>query len=88
MAVWSEVDFPELSPTMRLDAEYYQPHYVKAVASLKAANAVKVSSFAYVTDGIHASPEWVEDDGMRYLSAKSVKDNYFVIENAGQISLA
>ncbi|MBV9868989.1 MAG: hypothetical protein JO316_26890 [Abitibacteriaceae bacterium] len=88
MAVWSEVKLPELSPTMRLDAEYYQPHYVKAVAKLRAVEAVKIASFADVTDGIHASPEWVEDGGVRYLSAKSVKDNYFVIEDAGHISAA
>lgn len=87
MAVWSEVNLRDLSPTMRLDAEYYQPYYVKAVAKLKAIDAVRVASFADVTDGIHASPNWVENGGVRYLSAKCVKDNYFIIDDAGEISV-
>ncbi len=88
MAVWSEVKLRALSPTMRLDSEYYRPHYVYAISKLKSAGAVRIGSFADVTDGIHGSPEWVEEDGVRYLSAKSVKDNYFVIDNSGQISVA
>jgi hypothetical protein len=45
-----------------------------------------VDSFADVTDGIHASPDWVDEGGVIYLSAKCVKDNYFVLSDAGQIS--
>ena len=45
-----------------------------------------VVSFADVTDGIHGSPVWVEEGGVTYLSAKCVKDNYFVLTDAGQIS--
>lgn len=85
MAVWNEVSIKHL-PFLRFDPEYYQPHYLKAIDQLKAVNAVPIGTFADVTDGIHGSPEWVDDDGVRYLSAKSVKDNYFVLANAGQIS--
>ncbi len=86
MAVWSEVDYRNL-PNIRLDAEYYQPHFFHAIGRLHAMNAVPVFTFADVTDGIHASPEWVDGGGVRYLSAKCVKDNYFVLDGAGQISV-
>ncbi len=85
MAVWNEVSIRHL-PFLRFDPEYYQPHYLKAIEQLKAFNAIPIGRFADVTDGIHGSPEWVDDGGVRYLSAKSVKDNYFVLANAGQIS--
>ena len=54
--------------------------------ALLSARPVTISSFAYVTDGIHASPEWVDNGGITYLSAKCVKDNMFDLKNAGQIS--
>lgn len=84
MAVWNEVSVKQL-PYLRFDPEYYQPHYLNTIELLRKANAVPIYTFASVTDGIHASPEWVED-GVRYLSAKSVKDNYFVLADSGQIS--
>jgi hypothetical protein len=76
----------ELVGNRRIDPEYYQPHYVTLMTQLVAAKATPVESFADVTDGIHGSPEWVEIDGITYLSAKCVKDSYFVLTDAGQIS--
>lgn len=86
MAVWSSVNIGQL-PNFRFDAEYYQPSYVELSAQLAKADPQAIGDFAYVTDGIHASPEWVEEGGMRYLSAKSVKDNEIILHTAGQISL-
>jgi type I restriction enzyme, S subunit len=86
MAVWSEIPINALSPTARMDSEYYQPYYLNLIEQLNAVEAVPIESFATVTDGIHASPDWVEEDGVRYLSAKCVKDNFFALEGAGQIS--
>ena len=80
------IKISELQSNGRLDAEYYQPHYRELTKKLMAAGAVQVQIFAKVTDGIHGSPEWVEEGGITYLSAKCVKDNYFVLEDAGQIS--
>lgn len=85
MAVWSIPKFSKL-PDLRYDPEYYQPSNLELSIRLAAANPVPVSSFADVTDGIHASPDWVESGGTTYLSAKCVKDNYFVLDDAGQIS--
>lgn len=86
MAVWSSVNIGQL-PNFRFDAEYYQPSYVELSAQLAKADPQAIGDFAYVTDGIHASPQWVEEGGMRYLSAKSVKDNEIILHTAGQISL-
>lgn len=84
-AVWSRISAAQ-AVAYRLDPEYYQPEYLKLEATLASAEAQRVDDFAYVTDGIHASPDWVEDGGVRYLSAKCVKDNFFVLTDAGQIS--
>lgn len=86
MAAWSSVNIGQL-PNFRFDAEYYQPDYVELSAQLAKVDPQSIGDFAYVTDGIHASPEWVEEGGMRYLSAKSVKDNEIILHTAGQISL-
>ncbi len=86
MAVWSSVNISQL-PNFRFDAEYYQPNYVELSQQLAKVNPLPIGEFAFVTDGIHASPEWVEEDGMRYFSAKSVKDNEIILHTAGQISI-
>ncbi|HVT58930.1 MAG TPA: hypothetical protein VHR45_11060 [Thermoanaerobaculia bacterium] len=39
-----------------------------------------------MTDGIHAAPDVVEEGGVRYLSAKCVKDNVFALGDALRIS--
>jgi restriction endonuclease S subunit len=70
----------------RLDPEYYQPNYLELEEILKAIDPIAVEDFAYVTDGIHTSPDWVDEGGILYLSAKCVKNNYFVLSDAGQIS--
>ena len=89
MAVWSEIYLSCLPPSMRLDPEYYKPENYRLIAELEKAGAKPIGSFADVTDGIHASPQWVEDgEGVTYLSAKSVKDNYITLTSAGQISKA
>jgi hypothetical protein len=77
LAVWSIIQFSELVD-LRFDPEYYQPSNLALAKTLETANPICVGSFAYVTDGIHASPEWVEEGGTLYLSAKCVKDNYNV----------
>src|SRR5690242_17197263 len=85
MGAWSQILLSR-TPGLRFDPEYYQPYYLELLAKLDAANPVTIDSFANVTDGIHGSPEWVEEGGITYLSAKCVKDNYFILTEAGQIS--
>lgn len=86
MAVWSAIRMSALTADKRLDAEYYQPSNLKQMAILENSNLVRLGGIAYVTDGIHASPEIVECGGMQYLSAKCVKDNDFALGATLQIS--
>lgn len=88
MAEISIVPFEKIECIARWDAEYYQPKNQALERDLLSTHPIPISSFAYVTDGIHASPEWVDNDGITYLSAKCVKDNVFDLTNAGQISKA
>jgi len=83
----SLVKLSQLVGTKRLDPEYYQPHYQELHNKLKAIGAVTVESFADANDGFHESPVWVEEGGIPCISAKCVKDNYFVLTNMGQVSL-
>jgi restriction endonuclease S subunit len=85
LAVWSIIQFSELVD-LRFDPEYYQPSNLALAKTLETAKPICVNDFAYVTDGIHASPEWVEEGGTLYLSAKCVKDNRFTLNEAGYIS--
>jgi len=82
----SAVRVSETCSSNRLDAEYYQPHYRELLNRLILANAIPVQEFAYVTDGIHGSPDWADEDGVAYLLAKCVKENHLVLTEAGQIS--
>jgi type I restriction enzyme S subunit len=86
MAVWSTPKLSALATGLRLDAEYYQPRFLADARTLANTRPQPIASFARVTDGIHASPDEVEEGGVRYLSAKCVKDNAFVLGNALHIS--
>ncbi len=84
----SLIKLSELVGSGRLDPEYYQPHYQALQAKLKSIGAITIDSFADANDGFHESPVWVEEGGISCISAKCVKDNYFVMTEAGQVSLA
>lgn len=88
MAVWSVVKLSALALGVRCDPEYYQPRYLADVMRLAHTKSESIGSMAFVTDGIHGSPDEVEEDGVRYLSAKCVKDNAFALGDALQISNA
>jgi restriction endonuclease S subunit len=69
-----------------LDADYYRPEYLRLETLLTQCKLVRLADVAFITDGIHASPDTVEEDGVSYLSAKSVKDNFFTLSNLLHIS--
>lgn len=87
MAIWSEIPLAQVSSASRLDAEYFRPDYLDLVDVLDSHKPSRISDFAFVTDGIHASPDVVDEGGIRYLSAKCVKDNYFALDDTLLISL-
>jgi type I restriction enzyme, S subunit len=83
----SIIKVSELVGSKRIDPEYYQPHYQALQAKLKSIGARTIESFAYANDGFHESPIWVDEGGIPCISAKCVKDNYFVLAGMGQVSL-
>lgn len=86
MAAWSEISLSQVGKASRFDAEYFRPAYLALVEALDKKKPSRIGDFAFVTDGIHASPDVVEEGGIRYLSAKCVKDNDFAIGDTLQIS--
>ena len=54
MAVWSKLNYSEVHEFNRSDAEFFRLEYQEYFQRLKQAGTEKISSFAYVTDGIHA----------------------------------
>lgn len=88
MAVWNIIERAEIVRRERMDAEYYQPDYLSREKILQNLPCHTLGSIAFVTDGIHASPDVVEEGGVRYLSAKCVKDNEFSLANTLEISQA
>ena len=86
MAVWSQIQYSKAKEGNRFDAEYYQPANLSLLAALQKSQPKPLGELAFVTDGIHASPEVVEDGGVRYLSAKCVKDNDFALADTLFIS--
>ncbi len=86
MAVWSALKVSALAPGMRIDPEYYHPRALKDAEHLGSFPCRVLGDLAFVTDGIHASPDVVEDGGVRYLSAKCVKGNDFSLGDTLRIS--
>ena len=86
MATWTQTSLARSGSIGRLDAEYYQPHYIALSERLDRTTWVRLGTVAYVTDGIHASPDVVDQGGVRYLSAKCVKDNDFALQDTLLIS--
>src|SRR5437868_2893187 len=87
MAVWSIVKGDDIDAAERWDAEFFRPENLRRAAILAKHKPQPVATFADVTDGIHASPEWVQS-GVRYLSAKCIRDHSVALDAAGQISRA
>jgi hypothetical protein len=85
MVTWNEVPLSRIQEFNRTDAEYYKPTYEASFRRVSFCHGEKIARFATVTDGIHASPE-ITEDGIRYISAKCVKDNEFITDGCINIS--
>jgi hypothetical protein len=88
VAVWSEVTLSSFGSRVRIDPEYYQPGNLELANILASKKPVYLGSFSFVTDGIHASPQFAPGSGIRYISAKSVRDGFFDLDNTEEISPA
>ncbi|MBW6485173.1 MAG: restriction endonuclease subunit S [Syntrophobacterales bacterium] len=85
MAVLNEVPLSRVQEFGRTDAEYFKPTYEASFRRVSFCQGEKIARLANITDGIHASPE-ITENGIRYISAKCVKDNEFVINGCINIS--
>jgi hypothetical protein len=86
MAVWSAVKLSALATGLRLDAEYYQPLYLKDMQLLNRLRFVQPKGIGFVTDGIHTGPEIAEEGGVPYVAAKSVKEHGLVMGDVLKIT--
>ena len=86
MAVWSETFISETIDQNRIDSEFYRPYNIELFNKLIECNHVKLKRIAYITDGIHDSPDVVNSGGVQYISAKCVKNNEFITDNCIYIS--
>ena len=82
----SVIQLLSLAQGLRIDPEYYQPRYLEDSKRLAAFDCAELNSMAFVTDGIHGSPDEVDEGGVLYLSAKCVKTNDFSLGSAISIS--
>ncbi len=83
---YSIIQKSQLEGAHRLDAEYYQPEYLKKMKDLQSTAYVELQEIAYITDGEHGSPIWDEDSGIKYFSAQHVKDSFIDDSDAKTIS--
>ena len=86
MASWSIISVSDTNKAGRIDPEYFKPRNLAALKVLKSLKCQEVKDIASVTDGIHSSPDLVEDSGITYLSAKCIRNNDFVLGDTLLIS--
>jgi len=86
MITYSVIQKSKLEGARRLDAEYYQPEYLKAMKNLKLFPIEKLGNIAYITDGEHGSPIFDEKSGIKYFSAQHVRDGFIDDSDAKNIS--
>ena len=84
MAVWSCVEIDNLSEDFRLDAEHYQPEYLRQEKAMAKLPHVELRTVADVSDGNHMSiAEDFAEKGVRYLRGQDLSD--FFISDADPI---
>lgn len=75
MAVWSTVTLSALATGLRLDAEYYQPRYLRDANRFNRIQSRQLKDLGFITDGIHSGPDVADEGGVPYVAAKSVTDH-------------
>jgi len=87
MAVVGVTNISELKGARRLDAEYYQPAYLKLEKEILKISSKRLKNIAFVTDGIHSSIDYDPTSQIRIISAQSVQDNDFDLSANTRISV-
>src|SRR3989344_8406693 len=84
MINYSIIQKSQLEGAHRIDAEYYQPEYLKYSQLLNNFSLNSLSEIATITDGNHLSiAEQFVESGIRYLRGKDLQD--FFISDADPI---
>lgn len=90
MAVWSEVGLRELSPTIRLDAEYHQPIYLENIRFLKSRCPFPVETFSQALLSISggATPLGADypEAGVPFLRVQNIMQGYLSLDDVVYIS--
>ena len=85
---YSIIKYSGLEKTsMRLDSEYYHPHNLKLLKKLQSKPHLAISSFSFVTDGIHESIQFDNSSHINLISAKAPKENFFDLSGCSNISV-
>lgn len=88
MAVISIINQKELEGSKRIDAEFYQPIFIrerKRLQSIK--NIIILQKVAYITDGQHGYHIVDEKSNIRHITAKNVKEGIVLDHEADRLSI-
>lgn len=86
MVTYSIIKKSQLEGVHRLDAEYYQPEYLKLDDKLNQSKPQALTNYLeYLTDGAHKTPGY-QHTGVLFLSSGLIFENYIDFDNAKFIS--
>ncbi|NLM25815.1 MAG: hypothetical protein GX208_06820 [Firmicutes bacterium] len=88
MAVISIINQKKLEGSKRIDAEFYQPIFIrerKRLQSIK--NIIILQKVAYITDGQHGYHIVDEKSNIRHITAKNVKEGIVLDHEADRLSI-
>ena len=77
ISILKSTEFLKDNFDFRLDAEYFLKDNLNKLEILSKVGFEKVSTFGYVTDGIHTSIDYCEDSNVNLFSATTPRENYF-----------
>ncbi|MDY0278846.1 MAG: restriction endonuclease subunit S [Acholeplasma sp.] len=77
ISVLSFKEYSKENFEFRLDAEYFLKTNIRRLRLLSKIGYEKISSFAYVTDGIHTSIDYCDKSNVNLFSATTPRENYF-----------
>lgn len=82
----SEISYNTIFLENRLDSEFFLKADLLKESQIDELSPVKISDFAFVTDGIHTSIDFDENSKINLISAKAPKKNFFDLSGTGYIS--
>lgn len=79
----AEISVTSLERTRRLDAEYFQPKYLRIAQLLETRNGLPISKLASISDGNHFSiSEEFSEEGIPYYRGQDVVGHFFIEQAA------